>query len=49
MDRFQAEAVVEAPSEGAEVAREMLGANHTSGHEGVLDIGEHFVGPAEGR
>ena len=41
MDRFQDEAAVEAPSEGAEVTRQMFGADHTvRGHEAVLDVGE---------
>ena len=37
-------------SEGAEVARQMFGGDHSvAGEQAVLDIGEHGVRPAEGR
>ncbi len=50
VDGFQDEAAVEAPSEGAEVTRQMFGTDHTvSGQEAVLDVGEHRIRPAEGR
>ena len=43
VDGFQDEAAVEAPSEGAEVTRQMFGTDHTvSGQEAVLDVGEHL-------
>src|SRR3954464_6589519 len=49
VDCFQAEAAVEAPGEGAEVARQMFGRNGTvRGQEAVFDIGEHGICPAEG-
>src|SRR6478752_8718514 len=49
VDRLQDEAAVEAPSEGAEVAREMFGRDGAmGGQEAVLDVGEHGVRPAEG-
>ena len=41
---------VETPCEGAEVALEMFGGEHSvGGEQAVLDIGEHGVRPAEGR
>ena len=47
---FKDEAAVEAPSEGAEIARQVFGADHTvGGQEAVLDVSEHRVRPAEGR
>jgi hypothetical protein len=50
VDRFQDEAAVEAPCEGAEVAPQMLGADHTvGGQEAVLDVGQHRIRPAKGR
>ena len=50
MDCFQDKAAVETPCEGAEVARQMFGADHSVGRQkAVLDIGEHGVRPAEGR
>src|SRR3954467_552112 len=46
---FQDEAAVEAPGEGAEVAREMFGRDGAvRGQEAVFDIGEHGICPAEG-
>jgi len=50
VDGFQDKAAVEAPGEGAEVARQMFGGDHSvGGEQAVLDIGEHGVRPAEGR
>ena len=50
MDCFEDKATVEAPGEGAEVARQMFGAERAvGGHEAVFDIGEHGVRPPEGR
>ena len=50
MDCFEDKASVETPSEGAEVARQMFGSDHSvGGEQAVLDIGEHSVRPAEGR
>ena len=50
VDCLQDEAAVEAPGEGAEVAREMFGRDGAvRGQEAVFDIGEHGIGPAEGR
>jgi hypothetical protein len=50
VDRFQDEAAVETPGEGAEVARQMLGADDAvGGQQAVFDVGEHGVRPAEGR
>src|SRR4051794_41941368 len=49
VDCFEDEAAVEAPGEGAEVARQMFRRNGAmSGQEAVFDIGEHGIGPAEG-
>src|SRR5215210_383319 len=49
VDGFQNEAAVEAPGEGAEVAREMFGRDGAvGGQEAVFDIGEHGICPAEG-
>src|SRR3954465_15503442 len=49
VDCFQNEAAVEAPGEGAEVAREMFGRDGSvCCQEAVLDIGEHSICPAEG-
>ena len=49
VDCFEDEAAVEAPGEGAEVARQMFGRDGTvRGQEAVFDIGEHGIGPAEG-
>src|SRR3954447_10499750 len=49
VDCFQDEAAVEAPSEGAEVARQMFGRDGAvGGQEAVFDIGEHGICPAEG-
>src|SRR5215212_5856419 len=49
VDCFQNEAAVEAPGEGAEVAREMLGRDGAvGGQEAVFDVGEHGICPAEG-
>src|SRR3954470_16682065 len=49
VDCLQNKAAVEAPGEGAEVAREMFGRDSTvGGQEAVFDIGEHGIGPAEG-
>src|SRR3954471_4825805 len=49
VDCFQNEAAVEAPGEGAEVAREMFGRDGAvRGQEAVFDIGEHGICPAEG-
>src|SRR3954453_15586416 len=49
VDCFQDEAAVEAPGEGAEVAREMFGCDGTMrGQEAVFDVGEHGICPAEG-
>src|SRR3954464_5061617 len=46
---FQNEATVEAPGEGAEVARQMFGPDGAvRGQEAILDVGEHGVCPAEG-
>src|SRR3954451_3900979 len=50
VDCFQGEAAVEAPGEGAEVAREMFGRDGAvRGQEAVFDVGEHGICPAEGR
>ena len=50
MDCFEDKASIETPSEGAEVARQMFGGDHSvGGEQAVLDIGEHGVRPAEGR
>src|SRR5215210_3321473 len=49
VDGFQDKAAVEAPGEGAEVARQMFGVDHTMcGQEAVLDVRRHRVRPAEG-
>src|SRR3954463_852326 len=49
VDRLQDEAAVEAPGEGAEVAREMFGRDGAMrSQEAVFDIGEHGICPAEG-
>src|SRR3954447_13785626 len=49
VDCLQNEAAVEAPGEGAEVAREMFGRDGAmGGQEAVFDIGEHGICPAEG-
>src|SRR3954453_2406461 len=49
IDGFQDKAAVEAPGEGAEVAREMFGRDGTMrGQEAVFDIGEAGICPAEG-
>src|SRR3954452_11650178 len=46
---LQDEAAVEAPGEGAEVAREMFGLDGAvRGQEAVFDVGEHGICPAEG-
>ena len=46
---FQNKAAVEAPGEGAEVARQMFGRDGAvGGQEAVFDIGEHGICPAEG-
>ena len=43
---FKDEAAVEAPSEGAEVARDTFRADHTvGGQEAVLDVSEHPCSP----
>jgi hypothetical protein len=42
MDGFQDEPAIEAPGEGAEVARQMFGRDGAvRGQEAVFDIGEH--------
>src|SRR5215212_611102 len=49
VDCFQDEAAVEAPGEGAEVARQMFGRDSAvRGQEAVFDVGEHGICPAEG-
>src|SRR3954452_20298657 len=49
MDRLQDKAAVEAPGEGAEVARQMFGRyGAVGGQEAVLNIGEHGICPTEG-
>ena len=49
VDCFQDEAAVEAPGEGAEVARQVFGRDGAmGGQEAVFDVGEHGVRPAEG-
>src|SRR4051794_20786517 len=49
VDCLQDEAAVEAPGEGAEVARQMFGRDGAvRGQEAVFDIGEHGICPAEG-
>ena len=49
MDCFQNKAAVEAPSEGAEVARQMFGRDGAvRSREAVFDVGEHGICPAEG-
>src|ERR1041385_5248817 len=49
VDCLQNKAAVEAPGEGAEVAREMFGRDGAvSGQEAVFDVGEHGICPAEG-
>src|SRR5215213_1588549 len=49
VDCLQDEAAVEAPGEGAEVAREMFGRDGAvRGQEAVFDVGEHGICPAEG-
>src|SRR5215213_11906462 len=49
VDGFQDEPTIEAPSEGAEVAREMFGSDGAvGGQEAVFDVGEHGICPAEG-
>src|SRR3954451_6562226 len=49
VDGFQDKAAIEAPSEGTEIARQMLGRDGAvRGQEAVFDIGEHGIGPAEG-
>src|SRR5260221_6376376 len=48
MDCFQDEASVEAPGEGAEVARQVFGADRpVCGQQTVFDIGKYGVCPAE--
>src|SRR5260221_809893 len=48
MDCFQDEAAVEAPGEGAEVARQVFGADRAvRGQQAVFDIGKYGVCPAE--
>ena len=50
MDGFEDVAAVEAPGEGAEIARQMFGADYAvRGQEAVFDIGEHRVRPTKGR
>ena len=47
---FKTKRRFEAPCEGAEVAPQMLGADHTvGGQEAVLDVGQHRIRPAKGR
>src|SRR3954453_14779956 len=49
VDCFQDEAAVEAPGEGTEEARQMLGPTGAMrGQEAVFEIGEHGFCPAEG-
>ena len=49
MNCFQNEAAIEAPGEGAKVAREMFGRDGAvRGQEAVFDVGEHGICPAEG-
>src|SRR3954462_6028053 len=49
VDCLQNKAAVEAPGEGAEVARQMFGRDGAvDGQEAVFDIGEHGICPAEG-
>src|SRR4051794_41967346 len=49
VDCLQNKAAVEAPGEGAEVARQMFGLDGAvRGQEAVFDIGEHGICPAEG-
>src|SRR3954465_5823158 len=49
VDCFQDEAAVEAPGEGAEVARQMFGRDGAMrGQEAVFDVGEHGICPAKG-
>jgi hypothetical protein len=49
VDGFEDKAAVDAPSEGAEVVRQMFGAKCTvSGQEAVFEVGEHCVCPPEG-
>src|SRR4051812_10389867 len=49
VDCLQNKAAVEAPGEGAEVARQMFGRDGAvGGQEAVFDIGEHGICPAEG-
>ena len=49
VDGSQDKTAVEAPGEGAEVARQMFGPDSAMrGQEAVLDVGEHGVRPAEG-
>src|SRR3954470_8731380 len=49
VDCLQDEAAVEAPGEGAEVARQMFGRDGAvRGQEAVFDVGEHGICPAEG-
>src|SRR5215510_10800981 len=50
VDCFEDKASVETPGEGAEVARQMFGGDHSvGGEQAVLDIGEHRICPAGGR
>src|SRR4051794_725756 len=49
VDCLQDDAAIEAPGEGAEVARQMFGRDGAVGsQEAVFDVGEHGIGPAEG-
>src|SRR3954453_8398712 len=49
VDCFQDEAAIEAPGEGAEVARGMFGLDGAvRGQEAVFDVGEHGICPPEG-
>src|SRR4051794_40066127 len=48
VDSFQDKPTIEAPGEGAEVARQMFGLNGAvRGQEAVFDVGEQSVRPAE--
>src|SRR5271156_407866 len=50
VDGFQDKAAIEAPGEGAEVTRQMFGADDTMrGQQAVLDVRQHGVRPTESR
>ena len=50
VDGFQDKPTIEAPSEGAEIARQMFGLDSAvRGQEAVFDVGEQCVRPAERR